>query len=1437
MQTAELDATCPPSTQNTPLSSAAADAQALRELARRIRADDPGTEESLKASARWCAAVWPEGRPRQPGSIPGRCGLYAPVAAPRDPKAPGQQHPELAACSSASRDRAAIVGHFVEVDALDRPTTAQAALEALAAPIERLADLVEAGLPMPTAIVASGYPIEVGPGEVCELGRGPQFYWRLERPHGGTPAEAEATWARRQRTLVAALGGDPSGCTNIAKLGRVGGVIISGASKDGRPVPGPTPVRAQLALHVGAPVAYEALAAWIAAQPEAPEAEAPAPKAKKGRPRKTSPVADPRPDRGLEHRDLGPEATFMVDTSETSAPQLEPVDRAGLASAIARSRDGRAQLLCPTLHDGLGDDRPGAHAALVRRDRGPLRVYVHCGRCRVTWWPGETPEDVGRALSGNPFMPLSRASHNARDPSLARTRIASPGEGQKSETLAGRLAALGNRVEATEVGPEGADGLGARMAVWLGLEDARATAPQHCGEATGLPAGLGPPGGGIVVDARLMGAGKTQALSELVRLTRAADPKAVVLSVSPLIAQVEGLARRFDLPGYRDLRGAYAESASTTFDSLARFTGDRIDLLILDEVEAGLRRLSGWGSVHGAASKDRETLAVTWPALARAITTAKSVVLADALMQPETVAEVGALRHAAKAPTRTVVIESPADVPGLLAVRWWPTEAAFGVEVIESARRGQNWAIACTGKTRVRTLVRQLQEALPELEASDFLTIDAEEGGEYRAFDLDRIIEARRPRFLIYSPAITASVSLQTLHFHRRALLDAYAGVAADDVAQMLGRVRRTHPDGATFADVFVGAAPDDEPPPPLTDATEIFAHATANRKPRDAADAAMLRLAARDEARRRAELANRAGAVKAAFVRARFAIGEVKAASAAEARKAKAKAAEAQAQAQAEALADPEGASDERSFSAAKKAAGIAYREERRAVVKAALRARVPMPEIDRANRAKGNAQPSEYSAADAHAARLAEVYGNPIVDGPLVDAALDFDGFAEVANTDAHARTQPGAGAVIVRRFAVLRAGPEVCAQADAQANAGAVTERRRQRQPSRADEGRRTHAEGRTVTAARERTADLSRGLWAILGWFGIATMEDLFEEARIETSGEVHATSMRDLKAGELKKWRRRKKDMRQRDLPEELAAKPLSPKALDLATRWAQHCIDTGTTPAEAPDPELREGADEAEAAAHAELVALLADPRRGLDLRRALVSTRTTRVLVHVGDRAHDATEALRKVSGETNSPRKYAGETVGMTLADPGLGPERLLAQVTERLGRCAVLPNGRPARGPMAWALVRKLSERQHARILAAAQGRALPPEVPSASRAAPYWLAATTAVARRIEGVGLRITYGAKSHGPTTPAHVRARKLHKLGLRRAMVAKNPEDPTKGRRLSNATGWARRRAPGAPLQKAAPPANPEGPIVVSPQAQALLDGLARERFGRRVA
>ncbi|MBK6684013.1 MAG: hypothetical protein IPG45_06025 [Deltaproteobacteria bacterium] len=1286
-----------------------ANKQLVQNLASRIRAEQ--IDEALAFDQdRWALEVhgvaarsrhevlWREERDpetRAVIAVHAKCGVYENVFGPRRADAPPLRMPYGGGLKAETIDAARLDANFAEWDAEPAPTNKAEAIEAIAAPLEGpLAQALAQGLPVPTSIIASGWPADSDLGDIVELGKGPQCIWSTDRPYATADDHA-----RVQRALVHALGADPAHATTLNKRARCGGVIARTAQLDTRhaaDLSKPYLARVQAILHLGPKVPLEAMLAWADAHPaptEAPagDAEPTTPPKRRGRPSKGTKRV--RADQGGLSSDLPPTWTFH-------GPDGEALDRRQLAELVATAANGRVAIFCPTDHEGQGDSSPGAFAALELRKGAGRRLRVTCPRCRTTWWPGESSADAAAGLRENHFSPES-------PPLYTRERSYSGGlSGDKWVSLAEKLSEA--------VGP------GATSAA-LTRSESDATAPL----VERLTRWLGSKGG-IVADGRPMGWGKTQLISAYVAQLRARDPGAVVLSLNPLVSQVEALGERLALESYRNFRGPLEGSVAVTFDSSPLWRGDRLDVLVLDELEASLRRVAAWGE-GGAKERERGTLAKVWPKLVELISRAKVVIVADALLTPETIAMVGAIRHAAKVETQTLVLEGAEQERGILSVLVWPTFPRWLAEVARSVGEGQRWAIATTAKTTGR----QLREFFQARGKRVFL-IDAEENSADRARNLDKIVERLKPDVFVYSPAITASVSMQTKWFHRRGLVDTYHGVAADDVAQMLARVRAVGPGGEPFADVVCSGAPGDEEPA-VTDAGEILEARLAEEPQAPSPnpdDAALLALWARQEARKAYEQANRLRALREAFERARFPVAEVAA-----------DAVDPTDQLGADPDQDPaDGKRDPLKAIAGEWGdVGELVRAVRRADVVAALSQRVPESAVRTATKRRGRFDSPVYTEAERHASRIAETYGNHWADAPVGERyrLLDFDGFGETGNKYAQVRTRPGDGQRTVARLAMVRAGPELSRAADRRANA--------------------KDGEGggpRGVRLSLERAGHIAEAYWEVLRAFGIDSVEQLFGDVRIDAVARPTLRSVRDMAKLEQKRVSAAKRKARRKGQPTS-GIRPKSRSLLESLCEWGAGVLAQAvdiTCGAASADPQTpgAEGSPPNE-----ELAELLRTPQGRAHAHRLVFGQTTDQLTVTVNGVTRDVRPAVLRLGGASNARRKQLGATIGCRLEDPGEGPDKLLLQVALRLGLVTRAPDkGKPWAGWSArnWALAVALSERQTTVLRRAADGKDTEEEQPELGRAEWRWAADNSTVATHGPG-GIHLQYGRKNIGTRT------------------------------------------------------------------------------------
>ena len=236
--------------------------------------------------------------------------------------------------------------------------------------LARLHQAIDAGLPVPTAVVLSG---DVRPPhEQAEPGKSVHVFWRVEENPYRHKAKAEEDYrVRAQLALAVALDGDRS-IKDPSRRMRLGGVVSYQA--------GPFKVdpslhpRVQTILYLGERINRREMDAWALAQPIPKGAGA------------VKPAAH-----------VGQNISFASTRSEEWDASL-----AELAAALSEEPSGKLSLCCP-FHE---DTTPSAFVAKAERSG---RAYLHCSVCKETWW--DAPEvDLSYTKEGAPRVNLANTA-------------------------------------------------------------------------------------------------------------------------------------------------------------------------------------------------------------------------------------------------------------------------------------------------------------------------------------------------------------------------------------------------------------------------------------------------------------------------------------------------------------------------------------------------------------------------------------------------------------------------------------------------------------------------------------------------------------------------------------------------------------------------------------------------------------------------------------------------------------------------------------------------------------------------------------------------------------------------------------------------------------------------------------------------------------------
>jgi len=291
---------------------------------------------------------------------------------------------------------------------------------------------------------------------------------------------------------------------------------------------------------------------------------------------------------------------------------------------------------------------------------------------------------------------------------------------------------------------------------------------------------------GIFVDARGMGAGKTEVMGLVAEQVKKRDiNQRKVVYICPRVSLASGGAKRLDLRYYEDVQTYWGESSdrlSVCINSIPKHGITDTNCLMLDEFRQMLEFIS-IGSV-----KNRQEVQDT---LIEAINNAETVILADAdfndfslqWLQEHTNKTIQVIQ--AQGSTHQKQITTLADSESLL------------VEANKQLQAGKNIWITSDSKIQVHksalafNLLAEDMQGDFDLDEDEILIITGDNKGEAKQADFlkNPDEESKKYRLIISTPVISSGVSITNDHFEKIYALFSNV-VPANEMIQAIGRVR-----------------------------------------------------------------------------------------------------------------------------------------------------------------------------------------------------------------------------------------------------------------------------------------------------------------------------------------------------------------------------------------------------------------------------------------------------------------------------------------------------------------------------------------------------------------------------------------------------------------------------------------------------------------------
>ncbi len=289
-------------------------------------------------------------------------------------------------------------------------------------------------------------------------------------------------------------------------------------------------------------------------------------------------------------------------------------------------------------------------------------------------------------------------------------------------------------------------------------------------------------GGGIWLDNRSLGSGKTELMGELCRQLQGQR----IAYVTHRVSLVHDAAKRLDLTSYHETLPGFSQDIAMCVNSAEKFGLPTFKILVLDE-----SRQSSEHVINGSV----ENRQACFDALTQTIEQADFVLCSDADLNNEFIDFLR--QHTKGKPLNLIKADNRKNDK---TIHILSGHNANFQAILAEINRGGRPCVACTSKKMAEKLHRYLTENGVATENILLIHSQNKDGAAQSAFLKNANAESHKYQALVYSPTIGSGVSMTTGHFTSNYILNS-GNLPSNEALQMVARNR-------TATDIFISCSP-----------------------------------------------------------------------------------------------------------------------------------------------------------------------------------------------------------------------------------------------------------------------------------------------------------------------------------------------------------------------------------------------------------------------------------------------------------------------------------------------------------------------------------------------------------------------------------------------------------------------------------------------------